>query len=102
MAIDVPVSDEAVITETTVYPTIESMFAECIAKQSWFADYSPETRRTIRYAFYTGIAETLRTIAYRMNMDQNDAVFDEFGRDLAAFDDELRNQLRAYTDTLRQ
>src|SRR5262249_34383088 len=60
--IDIPVSDEAAITQTTVYATLEGMFTDAIASKPWFASYAPGTQRTIKYAFYTAAAETLRTI----------------------------------------
>lgn len=91
---NLPIAEEGAITETTVYPTIEAMFTEAIAKMPWYPQYSPGTQRTIKFAFYTAIAETLRTVAFRMNADQNDSVFDDFGRELTAYDAELLRAVR--------
>lgn len=88
--LNLPVSDEAAITETTIYPTIAAIFEEAIAGKPWFPQYSPGTQRTLKYALYTGVAEALRTIAFRMNAEQSDKVFDDFGRELAAYDRELQ------------
>jgi hypothetical protein len=87
---DLPIADEGAITETTVYPTIEAMFTECIASKPWYQQHSPGTQRTIKYAFYTAIAEALRTVSFRANSEQNFSVFDDFGRELRAYDLELQ------------
>jgi len=87
---EVPVSDEAAITETTIYPTIEAIYQEALASKPWFPQYTPGTQQTLRYALYTGIAEALRTISFRMNTDQNDSVFSEFGMELLAYHRELQ------------
>lgn len=91
-ALNLPVSDEAAITETTIYPTIEAAFVEAIASKPWFPQYSPGTQRTLKYAFYTAVAETLRTIAFRMNAEQSEAVFIDFDRELRAYDLELQHE----------
>lgn len=88
--LDLPISDNPEITTTSIYPTIEAMWAESIASLPWFEKYSPETRRTLRFAFYTAAAETLRTVAFRMNADQSDIVFGEFDKELRAYDLELQ------------
>ena len=82
-------SDDASISQTTIYPTIDAMFAESIAKLPWFEQYSRETRRTIRFAFVTAVAETLRTVAFRLNSDQGWDVYDEFGKEIEAYNKEL-------------
>lgn len=88
--IDLPSpADEGSISQTTIYPTIDAMFAESIAKLPWFEQYSRETRRTIRFAFVTAVAETLRTVAFRLNSDQNWDVYDEFGKEITAYNKEL-------------
>jgi hypothetical protein len=88
--IDLPITDQGEITQTTVYPTIAAMFAECIESKPWYAQYSPGTQRTIRFAFYGAISEALRTVAFRMNTDQNESVFNDFDRELRAYDLELQ------------
>jgi hypothetical protein len=88
--VDVPIADEGLITETTIYTTIAAIFEESIAGKPWFPQYSPGTQQTLRYVLYTGIAEALRTIAFRMNTDQNDSVFNDFGAELLAYDRELQ------------
>jgi hypothetical protein len=94
-----PIAEEGAITETTVYPTIEAMWAEFSALP-WFEKYSPGTQRTIRFAFFNAIAETLRTVAFRINMDQDTRVFDEFGAELQAYDKELQRQMREFDSEL--
>jgi len=97
--VDVPIADEAAITETTIYPTIEAMWSEFSALP-WFEKYSPGTQRTIRFAFFNAIAETLRTVAFRINADQDTRVFDEFGAELRAYDKELQRQMREHDAAL--
>lgn len=99
--IEVPVSDNAEISETSIYPTIEAMWIESIQKLPWFEKYSPETKRTLKFTFYTAIAETLRTVAFRINADQDTRVFDEFGGELQAYDKELHRQMQEYRDALQ-
>lgn len=89
--IELPVSDKAEISETTIYPTIEAMWIESIQKLPWFMDYSRETRRTLKFTFYTAVAETLRTVSFRMNADQTDQVFGDFDKELRAYDRELQH-----------
>jgi hypothetical protein len=93
--IDLPISDNAEISQTTIYPTIEAMWKEFSALP-WFEKYSPGTRRTIRFVFFNAIAETLRTVAFRINADQDTRVFDDFGAELQAYDKELQRQMREY------
>lgn len=82
-------ADDGSIEQTTIYPTIDAMFLESIAKLPWFEHYSRETRRTIRFAFVTAVAETLRTVAFRLNSDQSWDVYDEFGKEIALYNQEL-------------
>lgn len=82
-------ADEGSIEQTTIYPTIEAMFAESVAKLPWFEQYSRETRRTIRFAFVTAVAETLRTVAFRLNADQGWDVYDEFAKEILSYNKEL-------------
>ena len=84
--IELPVSDNAEITQTTVYPSIEAMFSECFAAKDWFKDYSPNAQEMIKFTAYTAISETLRLVAFRMNAEQNDAVWDDIGRELLNYD----------------
>lgn len=88
------------ISTTTVYPTIEAMFLEEIASKPWFEKYSRETRRMIRYTFVTAVAETLRTVAYRINADQGTQVFDEFDKEIQAYDLEMHNHADAYNGVI--
>jgi hypothetical protein len=89
-SLDLPISDEAAITQTTIYPTIAAIFEEAIATKPWFSQYSPGTQQTLKYALYTGIAEALRTFAFRMNAEQSEKVFDDFSRELLTYDRELQ------------
>ena len=68
------------------------MWEECIASKPWFSQYSAGTQRTLKFAFYGAISEALRTVAFRMNMDQSDAVFGDFDRELSAYDKELQRE----------
>jgi hypothetical protein len=97
-AVNLPIADEGAITETTIFPTIAAIFDEAIANKPWFPQYSPGTQQTLKYALYTGIAEALRTVAFRMNMDQNDSVFTDFGAELLAYDRELQALFRDNPD----
>jgi hypothetical protein len=98
---DLPIAEEGAITETTVYPTIEAAFEDAIGGKPWFASYSPGTQRTLKYAFYTAAAEMLRTVAFRMNSEQSDAVFNDLGAEISAYDDELRAAAKAYDAALQ-
>jgi hypothetical protein len=100
-AIDLPIADEASITTTTIYPTIEAMWLECIQSWPWFWKYSIETQRTLKFAFYTGIAESLRTIAFRLNADQSETVFSDFDLELRAYDKELQRLAETYSAALQ-
>jgi hypothetical protein len=97
--IELPIADEGEISQTTIYPTIAAMWAEFSALP-WFEKYSPGTQRTIRFAFFNAIAETLRTVAFRINADQDTHVFDEFGAELQTYDKELQRQMREYAAEL--
>jgi len=101
MPIEVPISDNAEISQTTVYPNLESMWQECVATSTYFQKYSPETKRTIKFAFYTAVAETLRTVIFRMNMDGDDRVFGEFDKELRIYDLELQSAIAAYTAAIQ-
>jgi hypothetical protein len=92
--LDLPIAEEGAITETTIYPTIAAAFEDAIGGKPWFPQYSPGTQRTLKYAFYTAVAEALRTIAFRMNSEQSDSVFTDFGREIEAYDAELKQSLK--------
>ena len=64
--------------------------SQAIAGKPWYPQYTEGTQQTLKYAFYTAIAETLRTLAFRLNMDQNDQVFVEFGNEIEAYDQWLQ------------
>lgn len=87
--VELPVAEEGEITQTTIFPTIGAMW-EDMHRLSWFDKYSSDTRRTMKFMFYTAIAETLRTLSFRMNADQSDAVFGEFDAELRMYDRELQ------------
>ena len=89
--IELPVSDNAEITQTTVYPSIEAMFSECFAAKDWFKDYSPNAQEMIKFTAYTAISETLRLVAFRMNTEQKDAGWDDIGREMLNYDLFLEN-----------
>lgn len=82
-------AEEGSIEQTTIYPTIEAMFAESIASLPWFEQYSRETRRTLRYTAYAIASEMLRTIAFRLNADQGWDVYDEFAKEILSYNKEL-------------
>jgi|SRR5215813_960385 len=99
--IELPISDKAEISQTTIYPTVEAMWLESIGNLPWFDKYSPETKRALKFTFYCAIAETLRTVAFRINADQDTRVFDEFGKELQAYDKELQVAAEAYNASLQ-
>ena len=87
--LDFPVSDNAEITTTTVFPSLAAMW-EDVSSAPWFKEYSYETRRTLKFAFFMAAAETLRTVSFRMNAEQNEQVFSDFDAELRAYDLELQ------------
>lgn len=95
-----PPADEGEISQTTIFPTIDAMFTESITKLPWFEHYSRETRRTIRFAFITAVAETLRTVAFRLNADQAWDVYDEFAKEIQAYNKELLTAEDMYSGTI--
>ena len=97
---EIPVSDNPEITQTTIFPTIDAMWLECIANHPALQDVSRARREMTKFAFYTGISEALRTIAFRLNTDQNESVFDDFGKELLAYDRELQQQASNYAAEL--
>lgn len=99
--IDLPISDNAEITQTSIYPTIEAMWLESVASLPWFEKYSPETRRTLKFVFYTAASETLRTIAFRINADQSDNVFTDMDVELRAYDKELQRLAEEFAAALQ-
>lgn len=88
---ELPVSDNAEITQTTIYPTLAAAWQDMVANLPWFEKYGSDTRRTIKYAFYMAAAEVLRTVAFRMNAEQNDKVFGDFDAEIRAYDLELQS-----------
>ena len=93
---ELPVSDKPEITQTTIYPTVDAMWEETVGKLPWFTRYGADTRRTLKYAFYTAVSETLRTVIFRMNADQSDQVFADFDSELRAYDLELQAQMAEF------
>jgi hypothetical protein len=61
---------------------------------------SRERREMTKFAFYTAVSETLRTIAYRLNADQNSSVFDDFDKELRGYDRELQRIATEYAAAL--
>jgi len=98
--LDLPISDDASITTTTIYPTIDAMWLETIANHPALQDVSRERREMTKYAFYTAVSETLRTVAFRINADQDTRVFDEFDKELRAYDKELQRTAERYNAAL--
>lgn len=93
--IELPIADQPGITVTEIFPTIDAAWLE-FAKHPALQDVSRERREMTKFAFYTGVAEALRTIAFRMNSDQNESVFDDLGKELMAYDQELHRLFREY------
>jgi hypothetical protein len=96
----VPISDTPEISTTTIYPTIDAMWLETIANHPAMQDVSRERREMTKYAFYTAVSETLRTVAFRINADQDTRIFDEFGKELRAYDKELQRAAESYAAAL--
>jgi hypothetical protein len=94
--IDLPISNKAEITQTTIYPTIDAMWLETIANHPAMQNVSRERREMTKFAFYTAVAETLRTIVFRINSDQNESVFADFDKELRGYDRELQRQAESY------
>lgn len=88
--IDLPIADEGSIEQTTVYPTIEAIWLEAIVDKPWFDASTFEAKQVLKYVLHTAVAETLRTVAFRMNSDQNTRIFDELGKELLAYDRTLQ------------
>jgi hypothetical protein len=97
--IKLPIADNPEITATDIFPSIDAMWLD-FAKHPALQDVSRERREMTKYAFYTAVAETLRTISFRMNADQDTRVFDDFGRELQAYDRELQRIAREYAAAL--
>lgn len=93
--IQLPIADQPEITATEIFPTIDAMWLE-FAGHPALQDVSRERREMTKYAFYTGVAEALRTVAYRINVDQDTRVFDDFGKELQAYDRELQRIAAEY------
>src|SRR5258708_1418688 len=93
--IKLPIADSPEITATDIFPTLDAMWLEFSGHPA-LQDISRERREMTKYAFYTAIAETLRTIAFRLNADQNSSVFDDFDKELRAYDRELGRTAESY------
>lgn len=83
-------TDEGSIEQTTIYPTIEAMWLEGIVDKPWFDACSFEGKQVLKFVLYTAVAETLRTVAFRINSDQDTQVFDEWAREILAYDRTLQ------------
>ena|SRR5215472_15656191 len=97
--INLPIADNPEITVTEIFPTIDAAWLD-FAKHPALQDVSRERREMTKYAFYTAVAEMLRTVAFRINADQNTSVFDDFGKELRAYDNELRRIATEYAAAL--
>jgi hypothetical protein len=94
--INLPISEGGPeITATDIFPTIDAMWLD-FAKHPALQDVSRARREMTKFAFYTAIAETLRTVAYRINVDQDTRVFDDFDKELKAYDRELQRVAEGY------
>lgn len=96
--IELPIADAPDITVTEIFPTIDAAWLE-FAKHPALQDVSRERREMTKFAFYTGVSEALRTVAYRINSDQDTRVFDDFGKELQAYDRELQRIAKEYAAT---
>lgn len=83
-------AEEGTIDQTTIYPTIEAMWLEAIVDKPWFDATSFEAKQVLRYVLYTAVSEMLRTVAFRINADQDTRVFDELGKEILAYDRTLQ------------
>lgn len=79
-------AEEGSIEQTTIYPTIDAIWLEAIVDKPWFDACSFEAKQVLKYVLYTAVAETLRTVAFRINADQDTRVFDELGKEILAYD----------------
>lgn len=96
--VTLPIADKGEITSTTLYLTIETAFAEEIAAQPWFEKYSPVTQRVMKEIFYTGVAEMMRTVVYRVHTEDNGAVFDDLDKEIQAFNADIARHRAALKD----
>jgi hypothetical protein len=94
--VDLPVSDEAAIFETTVFPTIEAIWLECIVDKPFIEVSTFESKQIYKWIAYTIAAELLRLVAFRMNADQDTRVFDDIGKEILAYDRALQAMAHAY------
>jgi hypothetical protein len=97
--VELPIADSPEITATTIFPTIDAMWLEFSGHPA-LQNISRERREMTKFAFYTGIAETLRTISFRLNADQSTAVFDDFAKELRAYDRDLQRLAESYAAEL--
>jgi hypothetical protein len=99
--IELPITDGGPeITATTIFPTLDSMWMDFVERLPLLKDCSRERREMTKFAFYTSAAEVLRTVAFRINSDQSTAVFDDFDRELRAYDRELQRAAENYAAEL--
>ena len=94
-AIELPIAEHDGISATDVFPTLAAMW-EDFTQKPFFAAYSRETRQVLKFAFYRAVSESLRTVAFRMNSEGSDAVFDDLDREIRAFDRELADAFAAH------
>lgn len=98
--IQFPVSDGGPdISVTDIYPTIDAAWLD-FAKHPALQDVSRERRELTKHAYYVAWSEAMRTIAFRINADQDMRVFDEFGVELKRYDQELQRIAKDYADAL--
>jgi hypothetical protein len=93
--IELPIAETEGLTATDIFPTIDAMWGDFAAKP-FLRDVTRERRQMTKFAFYTAISEALRTVAFRINADQDTGVFDDFDRELRAFDRELAEEYAAH------
>jgi hypothetical protein len=93
--------DNPEITATTIFPTLDSMWMNFVERLPFLKDCSRERREMTKFAFYTSAAEVLRTVAFRINSDQSTAVFDDFDKELRAYDRELQRAAENYAVALQ-
>jgi|SRR5215831_10137733 len=86
--VDLPIADNPEITAIEIFPTIDAIWLN-IASHPALQDVSRERREMTKWAVYRAITEAMRTVAFRMNADQNWSVWDEFDKERQAYDEEL-------------
>ena len=87
--VDAPIDGVPGVTATDIFPTLDAMWSD-LTTRPFFQAYSPDTRMMMKYVLIWTASEVMRTIAFRINDDQSMTVFDEFDKEIQAYDREMQ------------